>query len=111
MRSVSIFVTFGVNQDVLRELLGTWESPKEDKAGWGAFLVNLKERGLSGTQLFVSDKCMGLVESLSVNFPGARWQRFVVHFYRNILNQVPSTKIAQDVPMLKAVGSWYLPDS
>lgn len=103
VRNVSILAAFGVNQDGFRELLGTWEGPKEDKAGWGAFLVHLKERGLSGTQLFVSDKCMGLVESLAEHFPEARWQRCVVHFYRNVWNQVPSTKIAQVVPMLKAI--------
>lgn len=103
VRNVSILAAFGVNQDGFRELLGTWEGPKEDKAGWGAFLFHLKERGLSGTQLFVSDKCMGLVESLAEHFPEARWQRCVVHFYRNVWNQVPSTKIAQVVPMLKAI--------
>lgn len=65
VRNVSILVVFGVNEDGFREILGTAEGAKEDKAGWGSFIANLKKRGLTGVRLFISDKCMGLVESLS----------------------------------------------
>jgi transposase-like protein len=33
---------------------------KEDKAGWSGFLKHLKERGLRGIGLIISDACMGL---------------------------------------------------
>ncbi len=37
---------------------------EEEKASWTAFLRHLKERGLKGMRLFVSDKCLGLLERL-----------------------------------------------
>jgi len=103
VRNVSILVAFGVNQDGYRELLGTWEGPKEDKAGWSAFIAHMKDRGLKGVKLFISDKCMGLVESLSEYYPDSLWQRCAVHFYRNVWSKVPSRKMDEVIPMLKAI--------
>jgi len=57
---------------------------KEYGPSWKAFLVQLKSRGMEGVELFISDKCLGLVENLSEFYPEARWQRCVVHFYRNV---------------------------
>jgi putative transposase len=91
------------NEDGFREMLGTWEGPKEDQAGWGEFIRHLKDRGLKGVKLFVSDKCMGLVESLEQYYPEALWQRCTVHFYRNVWSKVPSTKMPEVIPMLKAI--------
>jgi hypothetical protein len=56
-------VAIGVNGDGYREILGICEGAKEDKAGWSAFLKHLKERGLNGVRLIISDACMGLAES------------------------------------------------
>lgn len=103
VRNVSILAAFGVNDDGYRELLGTWEGPKEDKEGWFCFLKHLKERGLKGVRLIVSDKCMGLVESVSEIFPEALWQRCAVHFYRNVWSKVPSRKMSEVIPMLKTI--------
>lgn len=35
-----------------------------------------------GVRLFITDACMGLVESLADFYPEARWQRCMVHFSR-----------------------------
>ena len=103
VRNVSILVAFGVNEDGYREILGAAEGAKEDKAGWGSFIQSLKARGLSGVRLFISDKCMGLVESLAEYYPEAQWQRCTVHFYRNVFTNVPSTKVKEVAAMLKAI--------
>jgi transposase-like protein len=103
VRNVSILVAFGVNEDGFREILGAAEGAKEDKAGWGSFIASLKERGLQGVRLFISDKCMGLVESLAEYYPEALWQRCTVHFYRNVFTNVPSTKVKDVAAMLKAI--------
>lgn len=103
VRNVSLLVAIGVNQEGFREILGIVEGAKEDKAGWGAFLKHLKARGLSGVQLVISDACLGLVESIAEVYPKARWQRCVVHFYRNIFSHVPSTKVREVAHMLKAI--------
>jgi putative transposase len=103
VRNVSILVAFGVNEDGYREILGAAEGAKEDRAGWGSFIENLKARGLKPPKLFISDKCMGLVESLADYYPEALWQRCTVHFYRNVFTNVPSTKVKEVAAMLKAI--------
>ena len=75
VRNVSVLVAIGVSLEGYREILGVAEGAKEDKASWTGFLRYLKERGLDGVQLIVSDRCLGLVESLADFFPQARWQR------------------------------------
>jgi putative transposase len=101
VRNISILVAFGVNNDGYRELLGTWDGPKEDKAGWSAFLSHLKKRGLKNIRLIISDKCLGLIESVSDFYPDSLWQRCVVHFYRNVWSKVPSNKMGIVIPLLK----------
>jgi len=100
---VSLLVAIGVNGDGYREILGICEGAKEDKAGWSAFLKHLKERGLNGVRLIISDACMGLAESAAEFFPDAAWQRCVVHWYRNIFSHVPSTRVRVIAAMLKAI--------
>ena len=103
VRNVSVLVAIGVRQDGYREVLGVCEGAKEDKAGWLAFLKHLKSRKLRGVKLVVSDKCLGLVEALGEVFPEARWQRCMVHFYRNVFTMVPKGKVRQVAAMLKAI--------
>lgn len=103
VRNVSLLVAIGVTADGHREILGIMEGPKEDKSGWSAFLRHLVDRGLSGVQLVVSDACRGLVESVTEYLPDTRWQRCVVHFYRNIFSLVPSGKVREVSKMLKAI--------
>jgi hypothetical protein len=55
VRNVSL-LAIGVNEEGFREVLAVPEGSKEDKASWKAFLRHLKERGLQGIRLFVSDK-------------------------------------------------------
>jgi transposase-like protein len=103
VRNVSLLVAIGVNADGFREILGICEGAKEDKAGWSAFLRQLVDRGLKGVELVTSDACRGLVESLAEYLPEARWQRCVVHFYRNVFSHVPASKVRDVAKMLKAI--------
>jgi putative transposase len=103
VKNVSVLVAIGVAQSGYREILGVSEGAKEDKASWTQFLRELKERGLKGVQLFVSDKCLGLVENLAEFHPEARWQRCVVHFYRNVWTAVPIGRVKEVAAMLKAI--------
>jgi putative transposase len=103
VRNVSVLVAIGVGEDGYRKVLGVAEGHKEDKAGWSAFLKHLKDRGLSGVRLIISDACMGLVESAAEFYPEAQWQRCTVHFYRNIFTVVPSKHMRAAADMLKAI--------
>ena len=103
VKNVSVLVAIGVDQDGYRHVLGIKEGAKEDKASWTSFMRYLKGRGLRGVQLFVSDKCPGLVESLADFYPEAKWQRCVVHFYRNVFTVVPKSRVKEVAAMLKAI--------
>jgi putative transposase len=103
VRNVSLLVAIGVGEDGYRHVLGIAEGAKEDKSGWSSFLSHLKQRGLTGIQLIISDACLGLVESIADYYPDAQWQRCVVHFYRNIFSVVPHTKVRDVADMLKAI--------
>ena len=84
-------------------MLGVAESHKAGKAGWLGFLKHLKERGLQGVRLMISDACLCLVEAMTEVFPDADWQRCAVHFYRNVFSHVPATKVRDVAAMLKAI--------
>ena len=43
-----------------------------------SYLLHLK-----GVRVIVSDKCLGLYEIIGDFFPDAKWQRCIVHWYRN----------------------------
>ena len=40
-------------------------------------------------ELFITDKCMGLVDAVEEYFPSSYWQRCIVHFYRNVFLSCP----------------------
>lgn len=103
VKNVAILVAIGVAEDGYREVLGIAEGEKEDKASWLGFMRHLKERGLDGTHLFVSDACLGLIEALGEVFPSGQWQRCVVHWYRNAFKSVPKGKVKEVSAMLKAI--------
>ncbi len=103
VRNISVLIAIGVNSQGFRDILGVAEGAKEDKESWLGFLRYLKDRGLTGVRLFVSDKSLGLVESLTHFYPEAKWQRCIVHFYRNVFTMVPHGKVKLVATMLKAI--------
>jgi putative transposase len=103
VKNVAVLVAIGVDQDGYRQILGVVEGAKEDAASWRQFLRHLKERGLAGVELVVSDKCLGLVEALVEFYPEASWQRCMVHWFRNVLTAIPTGKAREVVAMLKAI--------
>jgi putative transposase len=103
VRNVSVLVAVGVNAEGFREILGVAEGMKEDSESWLTFVRHLKQRGLAGARLFVSDKCLGLIQALGECFPDAAWQRCVVHWMRNVLTAVPKGRAREVAAMLKAI--------
>ena len=69
MKNVSVLVAIGVAQTGYRQILAVSEGAKEDKASSTAFLREMRKRVLKGVQLFVSHKCLGLVENLAEFYP------------------------------------------
>ena len=103
VQNVSVLVAIGVNEDGYREILGAAEGMKEDHESWLNFFLWLKERGLNGVRLFIGDKNLGMLETIGEVFPEAKYQRCIVHFYRNVFSVVPRGRIRTVSMMLKAI--------
>ncbi len=89
MVSKAVVVATVVTEHGTREILGLDVGDSEDETFWRKFLTDLKDRGLSGVLLVVSDQHAGLVKALNRCFAGAAHQRCRVHFARNLLALVP----------------------
>jgi len=86
--SRAVVVATGVSMDGGREVLGVCVGDSEDKAFWAAFCRGLRERGLRGVRLVISDQHLGLKAAVAEVMVGAGWQRCRVHFMRNVLARV-----------------------
>jgi putative transposase len=84
----AVVVATAVTIDGNREVLGVDVGDSEDEVFWTAFLRTLRDRGLSGVRLVISDAHSGLKASIARVFAGATWQRCKVHLARNILATV-----------------------
>lgn len=84
----AVVVATAVTIDGNREVLGIDVGDSEDEVFWTAFLRHLRDRGLSGVRLVISDAHSGLKAAISRVFAGASWQRCKVHLARNTLATV-----------------------
>jgi putative transposase len=82
--SVAVIIAVGVNSDGRREVLGMDIGPSEAETFWTAFLRKLRQRGLRGVKLVISDAHDGLKAAVA-KLLHASWQRCRVHFARNAL--------------------------
>jgi putative transposase len=102
VESMAVVVATGVNPQGRREVLGFDVIPVESEEGWTGFFKSLKERGLNGVKLVISDAHQGLTAAARKVLK-AEWQRCKVHFYRNVLVHVPKRSQAEVSEAMKAV--------
>jgi len=105
VENVSILVAVGVGMDGRREVLSVAEGMKEDSESWREFIKGMLARGLKGVRLVTGDRCAGLVAAVTELLPGARYQRCMVHFERNILAKVNPKNRDWAADALKAIFS------
>ena len=73
--SRAVVVAMGVNEDGRRELLGLKVGDSESETFWAEFISHLKERGLDGVKLVISDAHSGLTKAIRRQQQGCVWQR------------------------------------
>lgn len=73
----------------IREIIGFKVYDNESKESWKDFFSHLKERGLRGVILLISDCHEGIRSAASKEFPNAAWQRCQRHFAENIIEDIP----------------------
>jgi len=90
--SMAVVVATGVSSTGEREILGLDVGDSEDEVFWKGFMSSLKQRGLGGVQLVISDQHSGLIAAMSKAFQGVAHQRCRVHFARNLLALIPKAQ-------------------
>lgn len=89
IRSRAVLVALGVDWEGRRQVLAVELAHRESLSAWKDFLVGLKQRGLSGVHLVVTDDHEGLKKAVAEVLPTALWQRCYVHFLRTALDYLP----------------------
>lgn len=89
IRSRAVLVAIGIDWEGRRRILGVELAGRESTTSWREFVLGLKQRGLSGVRLAITDDHPGLKRAIAEVLPEAVWQRCYVHFLRNALDHLP----------------------
>jgi len=101
--SQAVLVAVGVDSEGHRRVLDWRVGDSESEQTWSEMLRSLKDRGLLGVKLVVSDAHAGIVAAVHRHFQGASWQRCRVHFKRELCGKVSYKVRAEVVRELAAV--------
>ena len=96
----ALYVCIGIDSEGRREILSAHLYDSETEVGWESFFDDLKERGLNGVELVISDGHRGIPESVARSFLGAAWQYCHVHFMRNLMKLIPKKKQSSLYPSI-----------
>ncbi|MBX6765226.1 MAG: transposase [Rubrobacteraceae bacterium] len=92
-----------MDEEGFREILAVEVAGTEKGAAYASLLRGLIDWGLHGVRLVISDDHEGIKSAVAGELPGARWQRCVVHFERNVLSRVPASEMSEVAEDLKAI--------
>ena len=94
---VALLIAIGITPEGHRTVLGVSVSDSEAEVHWRAFLSSLKNRGLCGVELIVSDAHEGLQAARKAVFPSVPWQRCQFHLQQNAGHYVPKMSMRAPV--------------
>jgi putative transposase len=83
--SKAVVIATGLRADGHREVLGVDVGNSENETFWTEFLRDLRDRGLDGVKLVISDAHAGLKAAIRKVLQNSSWQRCRVHAMRNLL--------------------------
>lgn len=97
IRDAAVLVATGITPDGERQILGVSVSLSEHETHWRAFLQSLKDRGLHGVKLIVSDAHSGLGAARRMVFGSVPWQRCQFHLQQNAGAYLPRQSMRLEV--------------
>jgi putative transposase len=101
--SQAVLVATGVTCEGRREVLDWRLGDSETEATWAEMFRTLKDRGLKGLELIVSDAHGGIRAAMTRHFQGVSWQRCRVHFFREMMKKVSYKVLPELVKELRGV--------
>jgi transposase-like protein len=84
VQSKGVVTAIACGEDGQRRFVGFDAVDTESASSWKGFLRSLRRRGVHGVKFVTSDDHGGLVEAIAEVFPGAAWQRCIVHLERDV---------------------------
>ena len=106
--NMAVLIVTGINSLGIREILAVEPVYGESEETYTQLFNKLKDRGLEGVWLVVSDAHKGLQAAVRRCFLGSSWQRCKVHFMRNIMAHVSHRDKGQFAAKMKQI--WVQPD-
>lgn len=97
VRDAAVLVATGITPEGVRQVLGVSVSLSEHETHWRAFLQSLKDRGLRGVQLVISDDHSGLGAARRMVFGSVPWQRCQFHLQQNAGAYLPRQSMRVEV--------------
>ena len=97
VRDVAVLVATGITPEGERQVLGVSVSLSEHETHWKAFLKGLKDRGLHGMELIISDDHEGLGAARRAVFGSVPWQRCQFHLQQNAGAYLPKQSMRLEV--------------
>jgi transposase-like protein len=104
--SQAVLVVVGVTAQGRKEVLDWRVGDSESEDTWGDVFRSLRDRGLRGVTLVVSDAHAGIRAALKRHCQGAAWQRCRVHFKRELGRRV-SYKVLKE--LMKDAAAAFAP--
>ena len=95
--SQATLIAIGIDAHGRRSILGCSVSLSEAEVHWREFLASLRDRGVCGLRMIVSDDHVGIKAACTAVFPGVAWQRCQVHLQRNAAGYVPRLEMRKTV--------------
>ena len=86
--SKGVLVVSGIDIEGYRRVLDFMVADTESEATYTELFTRLKDRGLHGVRMVISDAHLGLRNAISRFFDGASWQRCRFHFMRDFINKI-----------------------
>ena len=97
VRDAAVLLATGISPQGERQVLGVSVSLSEHETHWKAFLRSLKDRGLNGIQLVISDDHEGLGAARRAVFGSVPWQRCQFHLQQNAGAYLPKQSMRMEV--------------
>lgn len=97
VRDAAVLVASGITPQGERQVLGVSVSLSEHETHWKAFLKSLKERGMHGVKLVISDDHEGLGSARRAVLGSVLWQRCQFHLQQNAGAYLPKQHMRLEV--------------
>jgi len=97
VRDAAVLVASGITPEGERQVLGVSVALSEHESHWKSFLKGLKDRGMHGVQLVISDDHAGLGAARRAILGSIPWQRCQFHLQQNAGAYLPKQSMRMEV--------------